>query len=74
MVEVITSEKGLKLLKEIYSGLCGAHIGTRSLAGKAIKQGFYWATINIDVKKLVQECEACLKMANQKTYLPCQSI
>jgi ribonuclease HI len=37
----ITSEKGLELLKEIHSGFCGAHIGTRALAGKAIKQGFY---------------------------------
>jgi hypothetical protein len=46
----ITSEKGLELLKEIY---CGAHIGTRALAGKAIKLGFYWPTINIDAKKLV---------------------
>jgi hypothetical protein len=33
----ITSEKGLELLKEIHSGICGAHIGTRALAGKAIK-------------------------------------
>jgi ribonuclease HI len=41
----ITSEKGLELLREIHSGYCGAHIGTRALAGKAIKQGFYWPTI-----------------------------
>jgi hypothetical protein len=40
----ITSEKGLELLKEIHSGFCGAHIGTRALARKAIKQGFYWPT------------------------------
>jgi hypothetical protein len=40
----ITSEKGLELLKEIHSGFCGAHIGTRALGGKAIKQGFYWPT------------------------------
>jgi ribonuclease HI len=33
----ITSEKGLELLKEIHSGFCGAHIGTRALAGNAIK-------------------------------------
>jgi hypothetical protein len=26
----ITSEKGLELLKEIHSGFCGAHIGTRA--------------------------------------------
>jgi hypothetical protein len=62
----ITSKKGAELLKEIHSGFCGAHIGTRALAGKAIKQGFYWPTINIDVKKLVRECEACQKTANQQ--------
>jgi ribonuclease HI len=61
----ITSEKGLELLKEIHIGFCGAHIGTRALAGKEIKQGFYWPTINIDSKKLVRECEACQKTANQ---------
>jgi hypothetical protein len=33
----ITSEKGLELLKEIHNGFCGAHIGTRTSAGKAIK-------------------------------------
>jgi hypothetical protein len=57
----ITSENGLELLKEIHSGFCSAHIGTRALAGKAINQGFYWPTINIDAKKLVRECEACQK-------------
>jgi hypothetical protein len=30
----------VELLKEIHSWFCGAHIGTRALAGKAIKQGF----------------------------------
>jgi ribonuclease HI len=69
----ITSEKGLELLKEIHSGFCGAHIGTRALAGKAIKQGFYWPTINIDAKKLVRECEACQKIANQQN-LPSMSV
>jgi hypothetical protein len=70
----ITSEKGLELLKEIHSGFCGAHMGTRALAGKAIKQGFYWPTINIDAKTLVRECEACQKTTNQQNLLPCQFI
>jgi hypothetical protein len=29
--------KSVELLKEMHSGFCGAHIGTRALAGKAIK-------------------------------------
>jgi hypothetical protein len=62
----ITSEKGLELLKEIHSGFCGGHIGTRALVSKAINQGFYWPSINIDAKKLVEECEACQKTANQQ--------
>jgi hypothetical protein len=62
----ITSEKGRELLKEIHSRFCGAHIGTRALAGKAIKKGFYCPTINIDAKMLVRQCEACQKMGNQQ--------
>jgi hypothetical protein len=69
----ITSKKGLGLLKEIRSGFCGAHIGTRALAGKAIKQGFYWPTLNIDAKTLVRQCEACQKTVNQQN-LPSMSV
>jgi hypothetical protein len=72
----ITSKKGVELLKEIHRGFCGAHIGTRAVAAKAIKQGFNWPTINIDVKKLVRECEACQKIANQQNlpYIPVHLI
>jgi hypothetical protein len=62
----ISSKKSLELLKEIHSGFCGAHIGTRALASKVIKQGFYWPSINNNAKKLVQECEACQKTTNQQ--------
>jgi hypothetical protein len=62
----ITFEKGLELLNEIHCGFCSTHIGTSALAGKAIKQGFYWPTMNIDAKTLVRECEACQKTANQQ--------
>jgi ribonuclease HI len=64
----ITSKKGIELLKEIHNGFCGAHIGTRALAGKAIKQGFYWPTINVDAKTLVRQSEACQKTTNQKNF------
>jgi hypothetical protein len=68
----ITSEKGQELLKEIHSGFCGAHIGTRALAGKAIKQGFYWPTINIDAKALVRQCEHARKQRTNRIYPQCQ--
>jgi hypothetical protein len=68
----ITSEKGLELLREVHSGFCGAHIGNRALAGKAIKQGFYWPTINIDAKALVRQCEHARKWQISKIYPLCQ--
>jgi hypothetical protein len=33
----ITSKNGHELLREIHRGFCSAHIGTRALAGNAIK-------------------------------------
>lgn len=32
--------KGVALLKEIHSGLCGSHISPKALASKATRQGF----------------------------------
>ena len=35
-------EDGKELLAEINRGMCGSHIGSRALVGKAFRQGFYW--------------------------------
>ena len=40
----ISREEGLELLAEIHGGICGSHIGSRALAGKALWQGFFWPT------------------------------
>jgi hypothetical protein len=29
------------VIKEIHSGICGAHIGSMPLLGKVFRQGFY---------------------------------
>src|SRR5438105_2889297 len=40
----ISKEDGRKLLKEIYSGICGNHAASRTLVSKAYQQGFFWPT------------------------------
>ena len=40
-LKCITREDGLKFLAEIHGGICGPHIGARTLVGKAFWQGFY---------------------------------
>ena len=39
-LKCIPREDGLELLAEIHGGICGSHIGSRALAGKAFRQGF----------------------------------
>jgi hypothetical protein len=45
------------LMKEIHTGICGAHIGSRPLLGKVFRQGFYWPKTASDAVDLVQKCE-----------------
>jgi hypothetical protein len=33
--------EGQELTKDVHSGLCGAHIGSRALLGKVVRQGSY---------------------------------
>ena len=41
LLKCIPQSEGKNLLQEIHSGICGSHIGLRTLSAKAIRQGFY---------------------------------
>jgi hypothetical protein len=58
--------EGIELMKEIYAGLCGSHIGSRPLLGKVFRQGFYWPKAASDAIELVQKCENCQKCARDQ--------
>ncbi|KAM1739018.1 hypothetical protein ACFX11_014781 [Malus domestica] len=34
------------VLREIHEGVCGDHAGSRSLAHKTFRQGYYWPTLH----------------------------
>jgi hypothetical protein len=59
LLKCITQEKGIELVKEILSGMCGSHIAARALAGKAFRQGFYCLMAIRDVEQIVKTCKAC---------------
>lgn len=44
-------------LYEIYEGICGSHIGERSLAYRAISQGYWWPYMQENAQKYVRKCE-----------------
>ncbi|XP_065041591.1 uncharacterized protein LOC135675241 [Musa acuminata AAA Group] len=51
------------VLAELHEGICGEHIGGRTLAFKALRQGYYWPTMRRDAASYVQQCQPCQQHA-----------
>jgi hypothetical protein len=66
LLKFLSRIEGQELMKEIHSGICGAHIGSRPLLGKVSSQGFYWLKVASDAADLVQKCENYQKCARDQ--------
>jgi len=44
----------VRIMAELHEGICGSHIGGRSLASKAIRAGYYWPTVREDCTTYAQ--------------------
>uniref|UniRef100_A0A2N9GA65 Uncharacterized protein n=1 Tax=Fagus sylvatica TaxID=28930 RepID=A0A2N9GA65_FAGSY len=51
------------LLWEIHEGVCGGHTGGRSLAHRAIGQGYWWPYMQKDAAQYVKQCDKCQRFA-----------
>ncbi|KAL0452032.1 UNVERIFIED_CONTAM: hypothetical protein Slati_1181300 [Sesamum latifolium] len=76
LLRCLSTEEGIHILQEIHSGCCGAHVGTRILANKALRAGYFWPTMKQDAIRLVSKCEKCQKHSSlihqqQNPSLPC---
>ena len=47
------------VLREVHGGACGNHSGARSLIHKVVHAGYYWPTVQADVKAYVKVCDQC---------------
>src|SRR5438105_1472214 len=59
LMRCISKEDGRKFLKEIHSGICGNHAASKTLVGKAYRQGFFWLATVTDADELVRKSEGC---------------
>jgi hypothetical protein len=59
LLKCLKNSKAEYVLKEIHEGVCGNHSGSRMLAHKAMRAGYYWPTMNKDSVKLVRKCDKC---------------
>jgi len=47
-----------RIMQEIHEGICGSHIGGRSLAMKVLRASFFWPTLKGDYAEY-KKCDRC---------------
>ncbi|XP_068476131.1 uncharacterized protein [Phaseolus vulgaris] len=55
----VDGEQCTRIMAELHEGICGSHIGGRSLSSKAIRAGYYWTTMREDCTRYTQRCKQC---------------
>ena len=60
------------VLREVHD-VCRNHIGAQALAGKVLRQGYYWPTMLRDATDLVRECKTCQEHA-KISHLPSEPL
>ena len=51
------------LLEELHEGICGSHTGGKSLAHRAITQGYWWPIMQRETLEYVRKCDQCQRFA-----------
>ena len=51
------------LLKELHKGIYESHTGGRSLAHRAITQGYWWPNMQKEAQEYVKKCDQCQRFA-----------
>ena len=51
------------ILEELHEGICVSHIGGRSLAHKAITQGYWWPNMQKEAHEYVKKWDQCQRFA-----------
>ena len=60
----VHGEKCTRIMAELHEGICGSHIGGRSLATRTVRAGYYWPTMREDCKRYAQRCKQCQQHAD----------
>jgi hypothetical protein len=65
MMKCISKDEGIRLLREIHSGVCGVHSSWSSIVGKVFRHEFYWPTAKDDAMEIFTKCKECLFLQKQ---------
>ena len=73
ILKCIGKEDANYVLREVHEGICGNHIGVRTLATKTLRLEYYWPTMLKDATELVKKCKTCQEHA-QICHLPSEPL
>ena len=59
LLKCIGKEDADYMLREVHEGIYDNHIEARTLAGKTLRQGYYWPTMLKYATELVRICKIC---------------
>ena len=60
----IEGEEAKYILEEVHGGICGDHMGVKSLVRKIMRIGYFWPTMQQDTANLVRKCDSCQRYGN----------
>ena len=52
------------VVEQVHQGLCGTHIGGRTLCHWIVTQGYYWPTMKQESEAFVRKCDVCQQFGN----------
>ena len=59
----IHPEASEPLLEELHEGICGSHIGGKSMLHRAFTQGYWWPGMQKEALEYVKKCDQCQRFA-----------
>ena len=60
----VEEEEAKYVLEEVHKGVCGDHMGAKSLVRKIIRAGYFWPSMQQDAADFVKRCDSCQRYGN----------
>jgi len=61
LLKCITRQQAEYVMQEIHQGVCGYHSGPKTMAGRILRAGYYWPTMEGDCTAYTNKCIQCQK-------------
>jgi len=64
LLKCVTNRQAQYIMEELHTGICGLHSGSRTMAARVLRAGYYWPTVKEDCEKYVRKCIQCQQHGN----------